>query len=234
MTKPGILFATIALTFGGLAHGLCQAADNASNLSWRGVNIGMSRMEAASRLRELGFLPQPVQWGGAGRDSWQGWMPAYPKNGECLNEPGGECEEAFLSIVRDPSGHEIVWVISAYSRLASPIYVDRLLEPAFDRYGRGYVVDWRNGYKMPNGTTQYQLWNGYWFPNGQQESAQIRISTAVFPLQTINPADPVPPVPDKDARAWGVNVIVSDIGILQRTERQYDDRDHNMPPPVRY
>jgi hypothetical protein len=234
MTTAKGCFLTIAFLGVALLCGQSLAAGGASSLSWRGVNIGMTRLEAASRLRELGFIPQPIQWGGRGQESWEGIMPAFPKTGECLNESGGQCEEAFLSIVRDPSGQEVVWVISAYSRLAEPTYVERLLEPAFDRYGSQYTVDWRNGYKMPDGSIQYQLWNGYWYPNGPPDNGQIRISTSVFPLQTINPRDPVPPVPDKDARAWGVNVIVSDSRILQRMQQEYDDRDRNLPPPVRY
>ena len=159
-------------------------------------------------------------------------MAAPPRSGECSGDPGEQCEEAFLSIVRNPAGQEIVWVISAYSHLSTPAYVERLLAPAFDRYGNRYVVDWRNGYKMRDGTVQFRLWNGYWYPNGSEDNGQITISTSVFPRQIINPSDPVPPVPDKDARAWGVTVIVSDSRIRERTQKEYEDRDHSLPPPV--
>jgi hypothetical protein len=211
-----------------------EAVDGTSPMSWRGVNIGMTRTEAASRLRELGFMPQPIRWGGRQQASWEGVLPAFPRTGECPRESGEQCEEVYLSLVRDPAGHETVWGISAYSHLAAPTYVERLLAPAFDRYGGRYVVDWRNGYKFPDGTTQFRLWNAYWYPNGSSDTGQIQISASVFPWQTINPTDPVPPVPDKDARAWGVNVIVSDPRIRDSTERAYEDRDRQLPPPVRY
>lgn len=229
-----IRFTTLVVALALALAGRCEAADDEPALSWRGVNIGMTLAEASNRLLELGFLPQPIQWGGNRRERWEGTMAAPPRSGECSGDAGEQCEEAFLSIVRNPAGQEIVWVISAWSHLSTPAYVERLLAPAFDRYGNRYVVDWRNGYKMPDGTVQFRLWNGYWYPNGSEDNGQITISTSVFPRQIINPSDPVPPVPDKDARAWGVTVIVSDSRIRERTEKEYEDRDHSLPPPVRY
>src|SRR5580704_3764166 len=86
MARVSRRFTTIAVAAALALSSHCLAEEDASALSWRGIKIGMTRAEATNRLLELGFTPQPIEWGGLRHETWEGVMVAPSRTGECTGE----------------------------------------------------------------------------------------------------------------------------------------------------
>jgi hypothetical protein len=205
-----------------------------SPLSWRGIEIGMNAAQSAALLRKIGLFPKPIAWGGRQQSDWEGTMAAFPSKGHCTGQIGEQCEEVFLSFVRQPSGQEIVWIISAHAHINPPTFVERIIGPAIDRWGQPQSTAWGNERRLPNGVVEYPLFGAYWYPAGAREAGEISVSLSIFPYHRADASGSLSKMPGPEARSWGVDTTVIDPQIGANTRAAYENIERKSAPPVRY
>lgn len=200
-------------------------------LDWRGISLGMSPKAASDALRAIGLVEQHTEYGGRQAELWEGTLAAFPLTGHCSGRLGQQCEEAFLSLVKFPNGDERVWIISTHIHLQEPALVSQVIDPAIAKYGRPSGNDFYNRRVLPNGVNESGSFALRWNSDAEKN---VSVAFDFYPwVQSQVGASSMAPI-SIEAHTLGMDVTISDKGIMSAAKSAYLAQERNSPPPVHY